>query len=171
MTDHPDIFEAHIATKLNCNDVKFFYDVNRESRAVIKRSGVPLADAFKTRDFDTKSTISWALEKCSDVEKERFCIAMTEMGNLDLLQFLHENGCPWHEETCSVAAKIGHFECLKYAHENGCPWDEFTCAYAAKYGQLESLQYLHENGCPWNEETCSNAADSDSDWDSSSSSS
>ena len=58
--------------------------MNGESRAAIKRSGVPLADASGTRDY-TKSTISWALEKCSDVEKERFCIAMTKMGNLDLL--------------------------------------------------------------------------------------
>ena len=60
VTDHPDIFEAHIATKLNCNDVKFFYDVNRESRAAIKRSGVRLADAFKIGDFDTTPTLSWA---------------------------------------------------------------------------------------------------------------
>ena len=51
MTDHPDIFEAHIVSKLNCNDVKFFYDVNRESRAAIKRSGVP-SGVSKTRDFD-----------------------------------------------------------------------------------------------------------------------
>ena len=49
-----------------------FYDVNSESRAVIKRSGVNLADVFKIGDFDTTSTISWALEKCSE-KKERFC--------------------------------------------------------------------------------------------------
>ena len=44
----------------------------QESRAAIKRSGVRLADAFKIGDFDTTSTISWALEECSE-EKERFC--------------------------------------------------------------------------------------------------
>ena len=32
VTDHPNIFETHVATKLNGNDVKFFYDVNTESR-------------------------------------------------------------------------------------------------------------------------------------------
>ena len=46
--------------------VEVFYDVNRESRAAIQRSGVHLADAFKIGDFDTTSTISWALEKCSE---------------------------------------------------------------------------------------------------------
>ena len=39
VTDHPKIFKAHIVPKLNGNDVKFFYDVNRESRAAIQRSG------------------------------------------------------------------------------------------------------------------------------------
>ena len=45
--DHPNIFDTHIVTKLNGNDVKFFYDVNTESRAAIKRSGMRLADAFR----------------------------------------------------------------------------------------------------------------------------
>ena len=120
VTDHPDIFDTHILSKLNGNDVKFFYDVNSESRRAVKRSNVRLAVAFKIGDFATKSTISWALEKCSE-EKERFCARMAENGNLELLQFLHENGCPWGNLTCSRAAKNGHLECLKYAHENGCP--------------------------------------------------
>ena len=124
-TDHPDIFDTHVVTKLNGNDVKFFYDVNSESRAAIKRSGVQVPDAFKIGDFDTKSTISWALEKCSE-KRERFCSEMAWNGNLELLQFLHEKGCPWDEVTCSEAAFGGHIECLKYARENGCPWDEWT---------------------------------------------
>ena len=114
MTDHPDIFDTHVVPKLNGNDVKFFYDVNTESRAAIKRSGVQLRNAFKIGDFDTKSTISWALEKCSGW-KERFCWRMAREGDLKLLQFLHERGCPWDTLTCSYAAFNGHLECLKYA--------------------------------------------------------
>ena len=127
--DHPDIFDTHVVTKLNGNDVKFFYDVNSESRRAIKQSSdVRLPDAFKIGDFDTTSTISWALEKCSENKKERFCWRMAQNGNFELLQFLYENGCPWDEWTCLwAAAKNGHLECLKYAHENGCPWDEETC--------------------------------------------
>ena len=37
VTDHPDIFDTHVVPKLNGNDVKFFYDVNSESRGAIKR--------------------------------------------------------------------------------------------------------------------------------------
>ena len=82
--DHPSIFETHVVTKLNGNDVKFLYDVNRESRRAIQRSGVRLCDAFEIGDFDTKSTLSWALEKCSE-KKERFCAQMALNGNLELL--------------------------------------------------------------------------------------
>ena len=71
VTDHPDIFDTHVVPKLNGNDIKFFYDVNTESRAAVKRSGVQLRNAFKIGDFATTSTISWALEKCSE-KKERF---------------------------------------------------------------------------------------------------
>ena len=185
VTDHPDIFDTHIVTKLNGNDVKFFYDVNSESRAAIQGSGVCLRDAFKIGDFDTTSTLSWALEKCSEEKKKRFCSKMAEKGNLELLQFLRENGCPWDDWTCWNAARNGHLECLKYAHGNGCPWgigtsantanyghleclkyahekgyrwDRWTCSCAASEGHLECLKYAHENRCPWDEYTCSKAA-------------
>ena len=91
--DHPDIFDTHVVTKLNGNDVKFFYDVNRESRRAVKRSGVQLRNAFEIGDFDTKSTISWALEKCPEYKKARFCERMARNGNVELLQHLHEKGC------------------------------------------------------------------------------
>ena len=158
VTDHPDIFDTHIVTKLNGNDVKFFYDVNSESRAAIKRSNVRLPGAFKIGDFATESTLTWALEKCPE-KKERFCAEMAWNGNVELLQFLRVKGCPWGDWTCATAARNGHLDCLKYAHENDCPWDEDTCRWAALNGDLECLQYAHDNGCPWNKMTCSWAAE------------
>ena len=122
VTDHPDIFDTLIVTKLNDNDVKFFYDVNSESRAAIKRAGAQLRNAFKIEDFDTKSTLSWALQKCARSKKKKlFCSRMARNGKLELLKFLRVQGCPWDRSTCSEAAKNGHLECLKYARENGCP--------------------------------------------------
>ena len=60
VTECLDIFESVIVPKLNGNDVKFFYDVNRESRMAIKRSGVRVPRAFEIGKFATKSTVSWA---------------------------------------------------------------------------------------------------------------
>ena len=31
-----------------------------------------------------------------------------------------------------MAAKGGYLECLQYAHEQGCPWNEETCISAAE---------------------------------------
>ena len=51
--------------------------------------------------------------------------------------------------TCANAAQGGHLEVLQWVHENGCPWDEDTCWCAAQGGHLEALQWLRANGCPW----------------------
>ena len=51
VTDHPDIFDSLIVPKLNGNDVKFFYDVNTESRVAIKRSSGGLCATFEICDF------------------------------------------------------------------------------------------------------------------------
>ena len=43
-------------------------------------------------------------------------------GNLQLVQWLRANGCPWDAGTCWVAVQKGHVEVLRWARENGCPW-------------------------------------------------
>ncbi len=48
-------------------------------------------------------------------------------GHLEVLRFLHENGCPWLEETCATAAQFGHLEVLEYARANGSPWRRDKC--------------------------------------------
>ena len=53
---------------------------------------------------------------------------------------------------------------LQYAHENGCPWKSMTCRYAAEGGHLEVLKYAHENGCPLGEYTCRSAAEREATW-------
>lgn len=69
-------------------------------------------------------------------------------GNLELLQYLREKGCPWRDATCSMAARNGHLECLKYAHENGCTWTRFTRVYAEKNGHTACFEYARDHGCP-----------------------
>ena len=59
-----------------------------------------------------------------------------------------------------VQIQNGHLEVLQYLHENGCPWNQNACLYAAKYGHLKVLEYLHQNGCPWDEEACLKASKS-----------
>jgi len=69
-------------------------------------------------------------------------------GHLDVLKYLHENGCPWNERCCEKASEKGHLECIIYLHKNRCPWNEKSCEKASDNGHFKVLKYLHENGCP-----------------------
>jgi len=78
-------------------------------------------------------------------------------GRLDILKYLHENGCPWTGLACYFAAQYDHLEMLKYLHENGCQWDTHIYGIAGKKGHLEIVKYLYENDCPWDASTCKSA--------------
>jgi len=77
-----------------------------------------------------------------------------------VLKWAREHHCPWDWTTCALAAKHGQLEVLKWALERGCPRGAGTlCAYAAVGGQLEVLTWLREHDYPWDGEiTCAAAA-------------
>jgi hypothetical protein len=61
---------------------------------------------------------------------------------------LHENGCPWNEDTCYLASKNGHLSCLKYAHENECTWNSNVIKYGLENNHMDCVEYARANGCP-----------------------
>jgi hypothetical protein len=87
------------------------------------------------------------------------CNSAAFNGDIILMIWLHENGCPWDEGTCANAADGGHLDCLVYLHEHGCPWDERVCRYSVEKGNMNCLVYACENGCPFTEETSEAAVD------------
>ena len=42
----------------------------------------------------------------------------------------------------------GELEVLKWAREHGCPWDSDTCTYATVFGHTTLLRWAREHGCP-----------------------
>jgi hypothetical protein len=89
----------------------------------------------------------------------RACKAAAGAGHLDVLKWLHKEGCPWDTESCEAAAKGGHLEVLKWLRANGCPWGARACAEAASAGHLDVLKWLHKEGCPWDTESCEAAVE------------
>ena len=87
------------------------------------------------------------------------CSYAARGGNQEVLEWLHNSGCPWDVTTCEIAARGGHLAMLQWAREQGCPWDRWTCAYAARSGHLRVLQWAREHHCPWDPDTCSCAAE------------
>jgi hypothetical protein len=168
IVNNDDICFVHILPKLNQTDVKFLYDVNTETRALVKRSSRKdeLKKSFKVGEMSSISTLEFAWENRSlwphwmNGPPFWFCASVAETNKLELLKWIREEKkCDWNEWTSTAAARQGNLEMIKYCVANECPITEWTCACAALHGQLECLKYLHEEvKAPWNSFTASNAA-------------
>jgi hypothetical protein len=161
-----DIVEKHVMWKLNGTDVKFLYEVNRETRKLIKRSSRKreLKWKFEVREMSSISTLEVAWEEKSlwpsRWSERDFCYAVACTNKLELLKWAREEKkCEWNEWTINAAARQGNLEMVKYCVAKKCPIDERACARAAESGHLECLKYLREEAkAPWNRGTASMAA-------------
>jgi hypothetical protein len=87
--------------------------------------------------------------------QEYFCQRVAEMNKLEYLVWAREvKNCDWGLSTIYAAARQGNLSMVKYCVENGCPMNVYACSCAAKEGHLDVLKYLHENDCPWNWGAC-----------------
>ena len=87
-----------------------------------------------------------------------FCSRVASMNKLEYLVWLREvKNCDWDRRTIERAARQGNLAMVKYCVENGCPMNANACYYAAEEGHLDVLKYLHENDCPWSSHACYNA--------------
>jgi len=166
-----DIVEKHVMCKLNGTDLKFLYEVNTETRKLVKRS-TRAGDLKKNFNVDEMSSIStlevawehfpWGKRDYLGREKDEtdFCFRVAETNKLELLKWAREEKkCEWDENTINAAAEQVNLEMVKYCVANECPIDETACAYAALKGHLEMLKYLHEEvKAPGDSDTASYAA-------------
>ena len=128
----------------------------KENKDIILTSGFLLCN--EAAKGGQLQVLQW-LHQNGSPSNDNTCRAAAANGHLDVLQWLHQNGCPWNEDTFSGAARNGHFEILKWLHENGCPWNKYTCSSAAGGGHIEILKWLRQNGCRWDSKTCEAALD------------
>ena len=162
-----DIVEKHILPRLNRTDLKFFYDVNSETRKLIKRSSreKELKGRFKVEEMSSISTLEFAWEHKSLWpswwDEPYFCIRVALTNKLELLRWAREEKkCEWVDLTINAAAVQGNLEMVKYCVANECPIDVSACANAALGGHLEVLKYLREEvKVPWDSRTASWAAE------------
>jgi len=172
IVNNDDVCFKHILPRLNGTDIKFLYDVNSETRALIKRaitSGITLEETFKIPELLSISTLEFAWDNVQWGTRNRFgnvrdqpwfCWRVAKT-NLELLKWIREEKkCEWDEGTLHMAASQGNLKMVKYCVANGCPMDKYACAGAAEYGDLETLKYLHEEvKAPWGWTTATAAAE------------
>ena len=162
-----DICCTHVLPRLNATDIKFLYGVNKEMRALVKRStrAGDLKKKFNIGEMSSISTLEVAWENkslwTSWWYESYFCDQVAKTNKLELLKWIREEKkCDWNELTIiEAAASQGNLEMVKYCVANECPVDEWTCACAARYGHLECLKYLREEAkAPWDLGTANWAA-------------
>ena len=163
IVNNDDICFKHILPRLNSMDLKFLYEVNGETRKLIKRSSreEELKEEFKVSEMSSISTLEFVWENRSfwpswwGEGETSFCRSVAYTNKLELLKWAREEKeCEWHEETINAVAEHGNLEMLKYCVANECPVDESACGIAAQFGHLECLKYLHEEAkVPWDEYT------------------
>jgi hypothetical protein len=173
IVNNDDICFQHILPRLNATDIKFLYEVNRETRKLIKRSSraSDLKEKFKIEEMSSISTLEFAWEHFpwgkevrygrGYMDEQYFCMKVAKTNKLELLKWAREEKeCEWEQDTIYAAAFHGNLEMVKYCIANGCPIHVSACEFAARNGHLEILKYLREEvKAPWDSDTASSAAE------------
>ena len=149
IVNNDDVCFKYILPRLNRNDVKFLFEVNTETRALVKRSSrrEELRKAFKVEEMSSISTLELAWEGQSMWNETEFCEKVAKTHKLEFLKWIREEKkCEWDARTINAAAEQGNLEMLKYCVANQCPVDEtlHACTCAAFNGHLDCLKYLRE---------------------------
>ena len=167
IVNNDDICFAHILPRLNQTDIKFLYEVNSETRALITRSSRrdDLGKRFEVKQMSSISTLEFAWENRSLWpswwNESNFCWSVARTNKLELLKWAREvKRCEWDRLTIAAAAGHGNMEMVKYCVAKECPIDNDACKDAASIGHLEILKYLHEDvKAPWDWITALQAAE------------
>jgi len=160
IVNNDDICFKHVLPRLNPTELKFLYEVNTETRALVKRSSRKreLRKTFKVEEMSSISTLEVAWENRPLWprwwEEIYFCWRVAYTNKLELLKWAREEKkCKWGGWTITAAAAQGNLEMVKYCVANACPINKYACAFAADGGHLECLKYLREEAkAPWDYE-------------------
>jgi hypothetical protein len=102
--------------------------------------------------------VQWLAEVVkTKYSKATFSTAVSH-GQLQMVKYLQERGCPSYSDMCEAAALRGDLKMLQYLRSQGCAWDHEVCAIATRRNRLVLLQWAVANGCPWVPELCLNLA-------------
>ena len=152
--------------------MKFLYEVNGETRKLIKRSSRKEELKWKCyiEQMSSISTLEVAWEHFPwgtfgkycviRMDEPYFCWRVAYTNKLELLKWAREEKkCKWDEGTICAAVNQRNLEMVKYCVANECPIDVYACTSAATNGHLECLKCLREEAkAPWDSDTASWAA-------------
>jgi hypothetical protein len=92
-------------------------------------------------------------------------------GHVHICKYVHElleTGYTWDTVACSNAVSGGHLDVLRWLHENGCPWNfRSLCECAARQGSIDIMLYLQQQseGAEWSTELLTDMLSCAGKWD------
>ena len=94
--------------------------------------------------------LKWLFEKGCPISRKLCASGAVNSGHVHMFQWMKDTGMTdkWRERHMYSAACNGHLEVVKWLHVNGCPWDEKACLFAGSCKSWDTLQYLVDNKCP-----------------------
>ena len=162
LVNNDDITFTNILPRLNQTDIKFLYEVNSETRKLVKRSSHARNDVKFLYEVnkETRKLVKRS-SRAGDLKKG---FKVNEMSSISTLEFAWEHKSLWPSwwgETyfCYKVAWTNKLELLKWAREEKkCEWNWRTINGAAFHGNMEMVKYCVANKCPIREGACANAA-------------
>lgn len=111
------------------------------------------------------ATMEWALANGCPWEPENLCLHAVLGDSLSMLQWLRLKNCPWNPMIATACAGKGNVEMLKWVLENGCPlpqegvWNlaSATIRTSNYHKAIALLQYLRTIGLSWDQKICEEA--------------
>jgi hypothetical protein len=100
---------------------------------------------FCVHECSSISTLecAWNVTDWGKYSQAWFCWRVALTNKLEFLKWAREEKkCDWDERTIGAAASYGNIEMLKYCVDNGCPLHKDICAVVAQLGHLNMLKFL-----------------------------
>ena len=123
-----------------------FFCVDKEGEERDKWDELLKKTKLKISEVSSISTLNLAMEPCVKEYGEEFFLGkVAELDDLTFLRWAREEkGLKWDKWVSSASAEQGNLEMLKYCFEHGCPLDDYTAICTAHNGHLRCLKFLIE---------------------------
>jgi hypothetical protein len=87
-------------------------------------------------------------------EKYALMICQHSLEPQQVITVLRLHGVPWNNIVCKKAAYLGNLHLLQWLHSNGCKWHEYSVLVnAGRSGSVPMLEWLRTVTKPWYKET------------------
>eukprot|EP00953_Heterococcus_sp_UTEX-ZZ885_P040205 20562-Heterococcus_DN1.PRE.3 len=91
--------------------------------------------------------MDWVLQQPDTHLTEEVMSVAASNGHTAMCKYLHAQQCPWDTSSTNSAARAGDVDLLTWLVNNGCPWEaRKLCMSAAWSGSIDVLTYLQELG-------------------------